>query len=342
MKLATLNNETRDGMLVVVSEDGKRYTSAGGVAGTLQAALDDWANIEPRLREFSVRLDIGQIDGRPFDALECLAPLPRAYQFADASAYVTHMELVRRGRGAEMPASYWTDPLMYQGSSDAFLAPHQPIRMPPEALDLDGGFGLDFEAEIAVVTDDVPLGVSPEKALSHIKLVTLLNDITLRHLVPGEVAKGFGFFQSKPPSSFAPLAVTPEALGPAWEGGRLSGRLLVAVNTRLFGDLDTGLDMTFDFGELIAHAAATRPLSAGTIVGSGTVSNRDKDGGSSRPIGWGGKGYGCIAEMRMMETVSHGHPDTRFLTEGDVVRIDLKDADGRSIFGAIEQEVRRL
>ncbi|MBZ8134197.1 fumarylacetoacetate hydrolase family protein [Afifella sp. IM 167] len=341
MRLATLNDGSRDGMLAVVSEDRKRYTSAGGVAGTLQAALDDWKNVGPRLRELSVRLDIGQVDGRPFDPMQCLAPLPRAYQFADASAYVNHMELVRRGRGAEMPASYWTDPLIYQGSSDSFLAPHAPIRMPAEALDLDSGFGLDFEAEVAVITDDVPMGVSADEALSHIKFLALLNDITLRHLVPGEVAKGFGFFQSKPPSSFAPLVVTPDALGPAWHDGKLNGRLLVSVNTRLFGDLDSGLDMTFDFGQLIAHAARTRPLSAGTIIGSGTVSNRDKDGGSARPISWGGKGYACIAEMRMMETVSHGHPDTRFLTEGDVVRIELKDAQERSVFGLIEQRVQR-
>ncbi len=328
-------------MLAVVSADMKRFTSTGGVAGTLQAALDDWEDVEPRLRELSVRLDIGQIDGRPFDETQCLSPLPRAFQFADASAYVTHMELVRRGRGADMPASYWTDPLIYQGCSDAFLAPRQAIAMPQEALDLDSGFGLDFEAEIAVITDDVPMGVAPDEALDHIKLVMLANDITLRHLVPGEVAKGFGFFQSKPPSAFSPVAATPEALGEAWQDGRLSGRLLVSINTRLFGDLDSGLDMNFHFGQLIAHAARTRPLSAGSIIGSGTVSNRDKDGGSSRPIGWGGKGYACIAEMRMMETVSHGHPDTRFLTAGDVVRIELKDARGRSIFGAIEQEVRQ-
>ena len=262
-------------------------------------------------------------------------PLPRAYQWADGSAYLNHVALVRRARNAEMPPSFWHDPLMYQGGSDSFLAPRDPIRMANES------WGIDFEAEVAVVTGDVPMGADLASAAGAIRLVMLVNDVSLRELIPGELAKGFGFFQSKPSSAFAPLAVTPGELGAAWDGGRLHRPLEVELNGAPFGRADAGIDMTFDFPALVAHAARTRPLCAGSIIGSGTVSNRGADGGPGLPIGEGGVGYSCIAEQRTVETLRHGAPRTPFLRFGDRVRIAMRDAAGRSIFGAIEQVIER-
>ncbi|WP_338549961.1 fumarylacetoacetate hydrolase family protein [Roseovarius phycicola] len=268
---------------------------------------------------------------RQLDEFEFQAPLPRAYQFLDASAYVNHVALVRQARGAEMPQSFWTDPLMYQGVSDAFLGPNDPIVGDP-------AWGLDFEAEIAVITGPVPMGITAEEAVSTIKLVLLLNDVSLRSLIPDELAKGFGFLQSKPRNACSPVAVTPDSLS-GWDGGKLHGILNVDFNGAPFGRTDAGIDMTFDFGTLIAHAAKTRPLGAGTIIGSGTVSNRDADGGPGRPVAQGGKGYSCIAEQRMVETLQTGTPQTPFLQPGDRVKIWMEDESGQSIFGAIEQEV---
>ena len=261
MKLATLRDGTRDGQLVVVSRDLSRYTPAGTVAGTMQQALDTWEEAEEGLRDLSMRLDIDQIPGEPFDETQCLSPLPRAYQWADGSAYVNHVELVRKARGAEMPASFWTNPLMYQGGSDAFISPRAPIRLSDEA------WGIDFEAEIAAVTDDVPMGIAPEQAGHHIKLLMAVNDVSLRNLIPGELGKGFGFFQSKPSSSFAPVAVTPDELGEAWTGGTIALPMLVDYNGKPFGKARCDVDMTFDLPRLIAHAAKTRPLGAGCVIG---------------------------------------------------------------------------
>ncbi|MBS7706378.1 fumarylacetoacetate hydrolase family protein [Chelatococcus asaccharovorans] len=330
MKLASLA-DGRDGRLVVVSADLRRAVDAGPIAPTLQAALDRWAEVAPRLQELSDRLASGTEAGFAFDAAACASPLPRAFQWADGSAYVNHVELVRRARGAELPASFWTDPLMYQGGSDAFLGPHDPITLP------DPEWGVDFEGEIAVIIDDVPLGASRTEALKAIRLVMLCNDVSLRNLIPGELAKGFGFFQSKPASAFSPVAVTPEALGPAWQDGRLHLPLHSWLNGVAFGKPDAGLDMTFDFGTLIAHAARSRRLSAGTIIGSGTVSNRGEDGGPGRRVDEGGVGYSCIAELRMIETIQTGKPATPFMQPGDTVRIEMFDGEGRSIFGAIDQ-----
>jgi fumarylacetoacetate (FAA) hydrolase len=270
-----------------------------------------------------------------FHEHDCASPLPRAFQWADGSAYVNHVELVRKARGAEMPASFWTDPLMYQGGSDSFLGPRDPIPMADEA------WGIDFEAEIAVVTGDVPMGASREQAAAGIRLVMLVNDVSLRNLIPAELGKGFGFFQSKPSSAFSPAAVTPDELGDAWDGGKLHLPLMSFVNGHPFGKPNAGQDMTFDFPTLIAHAAKTRPLAAGTIIGSGTVSNKDADGGPGRPIAQGGVGYSCIAEVRTIETIQEGKPGTPFLAFGDTVRVEMKDRGGQSIFGAIEQEVTR-
>jgi fumarylacetoacetate (FAA) hydrolase len=258
--------------------------------------------------------------------------LPRAYQWADGSAYVNHVALVRQARGAEMPESFWTDPLMYQGGSDGFLGPRDAIPLRDEA------WGCDLEAEVAVITGDVPMGVSPEAALDHVRLVMLCNDVSLRNLIPAELAKSFGFFQSKPASAFSPVAVTPDAL-PNWKGGKLHGKMEVELNGRPLGEADAGEDMTFDFGTLIAHAAKTRALAAGTIIGSGTVSNRDADGGPGKPITEGGRGYSCLAEVRTIETIVHGAPKTPVLKPGDLVRIEMVDAKRHSIFGAIEQAV---
>ncbi|WP_299619164.1 fumarylacetoacetate hydrolase family protein [Pelagibius sp.] len=336
MKLATLKDGSRDGRLAIVSRDLTRAVKAE-TAPTLQAALDDWTAALPGLKEEAAALESGARgdggDSFPFDSAGCHAPLPRAYQWADGSAYVNHVELVRKARGAEMPESFWTDPLMYQGGSDSFLGPRDPIPL------VDPAWGLDLEGEVAVIVGDLPLGAGPEQAAAAIRLVMLVNDVSLRGLIPGELAKGFGFFQSKPSSAFSPVAVTPDELGDAWDGAKLSLPLLVDLNGQPFGRAEAGEDMTFDFPRLIAHAARSRPLAAGTIVGSGTVSNRDADGGPGRPVSAGGRGYSCIAEVRMVETLLEGAPKTAFLAAGDVVRIEMKDARGDSLFGAIEQRV---
>ncbi len=334
MRLATLNNGSRDGALVVVDSRLERQAPAADIAPTLQAALDHWQAVEGPLRERFHALDSGERSGEPFSEAATHSPLPRAYQWADGSAYVNHVELVRKARGAEMPQSFWTDPLMYQGGSDSFLAPRAPIRMADES------WGIDMEGEIAVIVDDVPMGASYERARDAIRLVMLANDVSLRGLIPGELGKGFGFFQSKPSSAFSPVAVTPDALGDAWDGGKLHLPLRVDLNGEPFGRANAGVDMTFDFPTLIAHAARTRPLSAGSIVGSGTVSNK-LDDGPGKPIAEGGVGYACIAEVRMIETIEHGEPKTPFMRFGDRVRIDMHDRDGRSIFGAIDQTLER-
>lgn len=332
MKLSSLK-QGRDGRLVVVSRDLTRATDAFFIVPTLQQALDDWEKVEPRLRDLAEQLEHGSVPSFRFHEHDCASPLPRAYQWADGSAYVNHVELVRKARGAQMPESFWTDPLMYQGGSDSFLSPRDPIPAISEA------HGIDFEAEIAVIVGDVPMGATREKAAAAIRFVMLANDVSLRHLIPAELAKGFGFFQSKPSSAFSPVAVTPDELGDAWDGGRLHLPLLSTLNDKPFGRPDAGVDMTFDFPTLIAHAAKTRPLCAGTIIGSGTVSNRDSDGGPGRPISEGGLGYSCIAEQRTVETILAGQPRTPFLCFGDTVRIEMKDKAGHSIFGAIEQVV---
>jgi len=332
MKLASLMHG-RDGRLVVVSGDLTRATDAFPVVATLQGALDDWSRIAPRLADLAESLEHGSVPSFRFHEHDCASPLPRAYQWVDGSAYVNHVELVRKARGAQMPESFWTDPLMYQGGSDTFLGPREAVKLASE------DYGIDLEAEIAVITGDVPMGVTPEEARGLIRLVMLVNDVSLRNLIPNELAKGFGFLQSKPSSAFSPVAVTPDEFGSAWKGGKLSLPLLAQVNGKPFGKPEAGVDMTFDFGVLIAHAAKTRPLVAGTIVGSGTVSNRDADGGPGKPVSEGGLGYACIAEQRMVETIRHGAPQTPFLRFGDSVRIEMKDAAGHSIFGAIEQDI---
>ncbi|MBB5041170.1 fumarylacetoacetate hydrolase family protein [Shinella fusca] len=334
MKLATLKDSTRDGRLVVVSRDLTRCSEVGHIARTLQAALDDWAHVAPRLERVAEGLETGSQPTVRFHEHHAASPLPRAYQWADGSAYVNHVELVRKARNAEMPESFWSDPLMYQGGSDSFLGPREPI------LAADEAFGIDMEGEVAVVVDDVPMGASVEEARAAIKLVMLVNDVSLRGLIPGELAKGFGFFQSKPSSAFSPVAVTPDELGEAWDGGKLHLPLLVSLNGKPFGRADAGVDMTFDFGQLVAHAAKTRPLVAGSIIGSGTVSNK-LDGGPGKPVSEGGAGYSCIAEIRTIETIATGAPKTPFLKFGDTVRIEMKDKAGHSIFGAIEQTVQR-
>lgn len=324
MKLATLKRGGRDGTLVLVDRALESFVPAGDIAPTLQSALDRWDQVAPRLQEMAERLEAGEVETAAFDPVDCAAPLPRAYQFADGSAYVVHVELVRKARGAEMPPSFWTDPLMYQGSSDGFLGPRDDIAVADEA------WGIDFEAEVAVILDDVPMGVTPADASDHIKLVTLLNDVSLRTLIPNELAKGFGFFHSKPASAFAPVAVTPDELGSAWDGARLALPMISQVNDREVGRPNAGVDLTFDFPALIAHAAKTRALAAGTIVGSGTVANRDPAVGSS-----------CLAELRMRETLDKGAPETPFLKFGDRVRIEMRGAQGCSIFGEIDQQVVR-
>ena len=336
MKFATLRDGSRDGRLLVVSRDLKSCAPAPARAATLQKALDDWDAVAPLLQAISDEINGGRIAGTAeFNARDCHSPLPRAYQWADGSAYVNHVELVRKARGAEMPASFWTDPLMYQGGSDAFLAPYDPIRMADEA------WGIDLEAEVAVVTGDVAMGASAAQALAAVRLVMLVNDVSLRNLIPNELAKGFGFFQSKPSSAFSPVAVTPDELGAAWQGGKLHRPLLSHLNGKKLGEPDAATDMTFDFGTLVAHAAKTRPLCAGSIIGSGTVSNRGADGGPGKSIEEGGAGYSCLAEVRTVETLRDGKPKTPFLKFGDRVRIEMLDAQGASIFGAIEQAVER-
>jgi len=334
MKLASLKHG-RDGRLVVVSRDLMRCADASAVAPTLQAALDEWAAAEARLTEIADALEAGRIAHMPFDQVKCASPLPRSHGWADGSAYVNHVALVRRARGAELPASFWTDPLMYRGGSDSFLGPRDPIAVP------DTAWGVDLEAEVGVICGDIPMGASVEGAGAAIRLIVILNDVSFRNLIPGELAKGFGFLQGKGQTAFSPVAVTPDELGAAWDGAKLSLPLLSWLNGAPFGRPDAGVDMTFDFPTLVAHAAKTRPLGCGVIVGSGTVSNRDADGGPGKSIGEGGVGYSCIAELRSVETIRNGAPKTRFLDYGDRIRIEMNDAEGRSIFGAIEQDVIR-
>jgi fumarylacetoacetate (FAA) hydrolase len=334
MKLATLKDSTRDGRLVVVSRDLTRCSEVGHIARTLQAALDDWDHVAPRLAQIAEGIETGARPTSRFHEHDAASPLPRAYQWADGSAYVNHVELVRKARNAEMPDSFWVDPLMYQGGSDSFLAPRDPIVMADEA------YGIDMEGELAVIVGDVAMGASPELARRAIRLVMLVNDVSLRGLIPEELAKGFGFFQSKPASAFSPVAVTPDELGEAWDGGKVHLPLLVSLKGRAFGKANAGIDMTFDFGQLIAHAAKTRNLVAGTIIGSGTVSNK-LDGGAGKSVEDGGDGYSCIAEIRTIEVIETGSPKTAFMKFGDQVRIEMKDRAGHSIFGAIEQIVER-
>jgi len=328
VKLASYKKGGRDGSLVVVSTDLARCIPAGL---TMQAVLDNWDAQKPGLDQLYARVNAGE--GEPFDETACASCLPRAYQWADGSAYVNHVELVRKARGAEIPASFWTDPLMYQGGSDTFLGPREDIVMH------DAAWGIDFEAEVCVITGDVPMGADLAEAGKQIRLLTLVNDVSLRALIPGELAKGFGFFQAKPSSAFSPIAVTPDELGSAWDGGKLHLPIQVTYNGNLFGKANAGVDMTFDFKQLVAHAAKTRPLGAGAIIGSGTVSNKDADGTPGKPVADGGNGYSCIAEIRMIETIANGKPSTAFMKDGDKVKIEMTSAGGASIFGAIDQRV---
>jgi len=326
MKLATLKTTGRDGVLIVVSHDLKTAVVASAIAPTLQSLLEDWQHKAPKLAHLSATLNAGKAaDTFVFDPARCHSPLPRAYQWADGSAYVNHVELVRKARGAQMPASFWTDPLMYQGGSDSFIGPCDPILAENE------DWGIDLEGEVAVIVDDTPMGVEPAKASRHIKLLMLVNDVSLRNLIPNELAKGFGFFHGKPATAFSPVAVTPDELGNAWDGAKLSLPLTVHINGQLFGQPNAGADMTFDFPTLIAHAARTRELEAGSIIGSGTVSNVDRSAGSA-----------CLAEKRTLETLATGKAATPFLRFGDRIRIEMFSADGQSIFGAIDQEVARF
>ncbi len=328
MKLGSLKEGGRDGTLVVVSRDLSRAVKAAGIAATLQRALEDWDNLAPRLNGVADALNLSHaetINGEPVfavDFTQFAAPLPRAYEFVDGSAYLPHVERVRRARGAEVPASFYTDPLMYQAVSAGFYGPRDPVRVASE------DFGIDLEAEVIVLTDDVPMGVTPEQAAAHIQLVGLVNDVSLRNLIPNELAKGFGFLQSKPRSALSPVLVTPDELGEAWQGNKLHLPLLTHINGEWFGAPEAGVDMQFDFAQLLAHAARTRPLSAGTIVGSGTVANQDTTLGAS-----------CFAEKRTVETLATGKPITPFMKFGDSVRIEMLDRDGASIFGAIEQRI---
>ena len=334
MKLATYKDGSRDGQLVVVSRDLTTAHYATGIANRLQQALDDWNFISPQLQDLYDTLNHGKArHAFPFDPTLCMAPLPRAYQWADGSAYLNHVELVRAARGAELPESYFTDPLMYQGGSDDFLGAHEAIRVASE------DFGIDFEAELAVITGDVPMAATPEQGLDAIRLLMLVNDVSLRHLIPDELAKGFGFFHGKPSTAFGPVAVTPDELGEAWIEGRVHLTMQIDWNGRKVGRCDAGPDMRFHFGQLIAHAARTRRLRAGSIIGSGTVSNPgvEKDGRREWP-----KGYGCIAEKRAMEAIQDGAPKTDYMRFGDTVRIEMKGKDGESVFGAIEQNVSQF
>ncbi|MCL2452044.1 MAG: fumarylacetoacetate hydrolase family protein [Alphaproteobacteria bacterium] len=333
MKLATLTDGTRDGRLAVVSRDLAYATEATGIAKTLQDALDDWAQVAPKLECLAAALETHSVPHQRFREAQALAPLPRAFQWIDGSAYLSHVELVRRARGATMPPELYADPLLYQGGSDGFLPPRTAIPLASE------DWGLDFEGEVAVILNDVAMGASVEKAQEAILLVVLVNDVSLRNLIPAELAKGFGFLQSKPASALSPVAVTLDELGPAWRGGRLHLPLLIDLNGKPFGRANAGIGMNFDFPTLIAAAAKTRRLGAGTIIGSGTVSNKTADGGFSLPVPEDGAGYSCLAESRMIEALRHGAVRTPFLHYGDLVRIEMKDASGSSIFGAIEQSV---
>ncbi|NVJ60273.1 MAG: fumarylacetoacetate hydrolase family protein [Gammaproteobacteria bacterium] len=324
MKLATLRNNKRDGELVVVSKDLSKAVKVENIAPTMQRLLDDWNDLAPQLEKVYDNLNKGDVqDCFDFDQTKCESPLPRAYQWADGSAYVNHVELVRKARGAEMPESFWTDPLMYQGGSDTFLGPYDDIEMASE------DYGIDMESEVAVVVDDLPMAPNKDQARSAIRLFMLVNDVSLRNLIPGELAKGFGFFQSKPSSAFSPVAVTPDELGEAWDGDKLHLPLTTHLNGDLFGEPNCGVDMTFDFPTIVAHAAKTRPLGAGAIIGSGTISNYDRSKGSS-----------CLAEKRMLEIIADGKPSTPFMKFGDTVKIEMFDKDGKSIFGAIDQKVK--
>ncbi len=332
MKLATYKDGSRDGQLVVVSRDLGTAHYATGIAARLQQALDDWNFISPQLQDLYDALNQGKArHAFAFDPARCMAPLPRAYQWADGSAYLNHVELVRKARGAEVPASFHTDPLMYQGGSDDFLGPRDPVVVAREV------WGIDFESEVVVVTGDVKMGATPEQALEGVRLVMLANDVSLRNLLPDELAKGFGFLQSKPATAFSPVAVTVDELGDAWRGGRLHLALQTSWNGRKVGMCDAGEDMSFHFGQLIAHICKTRNVRAGSLVGSGTVSNKGVEGKGGR-MEWP-KGYGCIAEKRAMETLQDGKPATEFMKFGDTVRIEMKGKDGHSLFGAIEQEI---
>ncbi|WP_421887683.1 fumarylacetoacetate hydrolase family protein [Methylibium sp.] len=323
MKLATYKDGSRDGQLVVVSRDLTTAHYASGIASRLQQVLDDWNFLSPQLQDLYETLNQGKArHAFAFEPAQCMAPLPRACQWADGSAYINHVELVRKARGAEVPESFYTDPLMYQGGSDDLLGPRDDIVVPSEKM------GIDFESEVAVITADLPMGVSPEAAIDGIRLLMLANDVSLRHLIPAELAKGFGFLQSKPATAFSPVAVTPDELGAAWQGGRVHLTLQTQWNGRKVGLCEAGPEMTFHFGQLIAHLAKTRRVRAGSIVGSGTVSNKD----------WS-KGYSCIAEKRAIETIEGGAPVTEFMQYGDTVRIEMKGSDGLSVFGAIEQTV---
>ena len=326
MKLATLKDGSRDGHLVVVSRDGATAHHATGIASTLQHVLDDWNFVSPQLEDLYATLNGGKArHAFAFEPRQCMAPLPRAYQWADGSAYLNHVELVRKARGAEVPASFYEDPLMYQGGSDDFIGPCD------DAVFASTEWGIDFESEVAVVTADVDIGTAPEAALESVRLLMLVNDWSLRNLIPAELAKGFGFLQSKPATAFSPLAVTPDELGPAWRGGRVHLPLQSVWNARQVGLVDAGSEMTFHFGQLIAHLAKTRRLRAGSIVGSGTVSNKD----------WA-QGYSCVAEKRAIETIESGAPQTAFMQFGDTIRIEMLGRDGHSIFGAIDQRVAAL
>jgi fumarylacetoacetate (FAA) hydrolase len=332
MKLATYKDGSRDGQLVVVSRDLSTAHYATGIAQTLQQVLDDWGFLSPQLQDLYVTLNQGKArHAFPFDPAQCMAPLPRAYQWADGSAYINHVELVRAARNSEVPESFYTDPLMYQGGSDDFVGPTDDVVVPSEE------FGIDFEAEVAVITGDVPMSVTPEQALDGIRLVMIANDVSLRNLIPAELAKGFGFFQSKPATAFSPVAVTLDELGDAWDAGRLHLTLQSTWNGRKVGMCEAGPEMTFHFGQLIAHIGKTRNVRAGSIIGSGTVSNKgvtDANGKTDWP-----KGYSCIAEKRAIETIQDGKPSTAFMKYGDTIRIEMKGKDGQSIFGAIDQKI---
>ncbi|NOH97959.1 fumarylacetoacetate hydrolase family protein [Vibrio sp. 99-70-13A1] len=335
MKLATLKNNTRDGRLAVVSKDLSRYVLVEHIALTMQQALDNWDSVVVELEATYQSLNRQQLEqALQFDESLCHSPLPRAYQWADGSAYVNHVELVRKARGAEIPESFWHDPLMYQGGSDSFIGPTDDIEMADES------WGIDFEGEVAIVTGDVPMGEKSSDCLQHIRLLMLVNDVSLRGLIPGELAKGFGFFQSKPSSAFSPVAVTPDELSDNWLDGKVTLPLVSTYNDQLFGQPNAGVDMTFSFTELVAHAAKTRPLSAGAVIGSGTVSNKQgTDFGTS--IEEGGVGYSCIAEVRMIETIRDGKPTTNFMKFGDTIKLEMNDSNGESIFGSISQKVVR-
>lgn len=323
MKLATYDNGRRDGQLMLVSKDLTKAVAVPAIAHTMQQLLDAWDLLNPQLQELYDALNDGQMDNAvAFEQSRCLSPLPRAYQWADGSAYVNHVELVRKARGAEMPETFWTDPLVYQGGSDCFIAPTADIEMASE------DYGIDFESEIAVVTDDVSMAIDADNAEKHIKLLMLVNDVSLRNLIPGELAKGFGFFQSKPSSAFSPVAITPDELGDKWQDSKVHLPLVTHLNGELFGQPNAGVDMTFNFSQLVAHVAKTRPLAAGAIIGSGTISNYDRSAGSS-----------CLAEKRMLETIADGKPSTPFMRFGDTVKIEMFDDANRSIFGAIDQKV---